>query len=40
MKTIKHGLLALSILSAPVFACTMDGKEGIVEKTISIFRPL
>lgn len=34
MKTFKHGLLALTILSlaAPVLACTMDGKEGIVEK--------
>lgn len=32
MKTFKHGLLALSLISAPVFACTMDGVEGIVEK--------
>ena len=34
MKTFKHGLLALSILSlsAPVLSCTMDGKEGIVEE--------
>lgn len=33
MKTLKHGLLALSLLSAPsIYACTMDGKEGIVEK--------
>ena len=33
MKTFKHGLLALSLLAAPsVFACTVDGSEGIVEK--------
>ncbi len=33
MKNFKHGLLALSILAAPsIFACTMDGKEGIVEE--------
>lgn len=32
MKTLKHGLLALALVSAQVFACTMDGKEGIVEK--------
>jgi hypothetical protein len=34
MKTIKHGLLALALIlsSAQVFACTMDGKEGIVEE--------
>jgi hypothetical protein len=30
MKTFKHGLLALTLASAQVFACTMDGKEGIV----------
>ena len=32
MKSLKHGLLALTLASAQVFACTMDGKEGIVEK--------
>ncbi|MFL5784954.1 MAG: hypothetical protein ACJ76H_10115 [Bacteriovoracaceae bacterium] len=32
MKTLLHGLLALSLTSASVFACTMDGKEGIVEE--------
>lgn len=34
MKSFKHGLLALSLLSlaTPSFACTMDGKEGIVEE--------
>ncbi len=33
MNTFKHGLLALSLLAAPsIFACTMDGQEGIVEK--------
>ncbi len=33
MKTFKHGLLALSLLAAPsIFACTVDGREGIVEK--------
>ncbi len=33
MKTFKHGLLAISLLAAPtIFACTMDGSEGIVEE--------
>ena len=33
MKTFKHGLLALSLLASPsIFACTVDGSEGIVEK--------
>lgn len=32
MKNFKHGLLALTLASAQVFACTMDGKEGIVEE--------
>ncbi|MES2529383.1 MAG: hypothetical protein V4598_20005 [Bdellovibrionota bacterium] len=33
MKTFKHGLLAISLLaSTSILACTMDGREGIVEE--------